>query len=431
MQGTLPAPAHARTEGIASADHSTPAVRLPDGARLLHIGPYKTGTTAIQAAFHLARRDAERQGVHYAGYGRQPMTAVMAGIGKPSPWSADRKPPRRAVWQQLVREIRGSSAKRVVLSSESFSDAEPEAIRRVVEELGGDQVHVAITLRPLAKVIPSQWQQYVQNRLTEPFDVWLDAVLNQPRGTVTPTFWFRHRHDELTARWADVVGPDRVTAIVLDDRDHGLAYRAFEQLTGLSTGTLVPDPQLSNRSMSLAEIEVIRAFNIAFREAKLPPVLYQRVMRTGAAQLMERRAPAADEGKVELPPWAVEPVAEIARAIVHGIGRSGVRIVGDLESLTSVSTTRTDDAPPVRVSPDVAAAAAMGVLLASGLARGTTMPTPDADDEEAAANRPTPPRPIAEPAELFRVSTIQLALVLVRRLRAAALDRVSRLLRRP
>ena len=408
----------------------TPVAPLPDGTRLVHIGPYKTGTTAIQAAFHLARAAASRQGVQYAGYGRQPMTAVMAGIGKPSPWSAKRKPPNQAVWRQLVGEIRGSAARQVVLSSESFSDAEPDAIRRVVGDLGGEQVHIAVTLRPLAKVIPSQWQQYVQNRLVEPFDDWLDALLNKPRGTVTPTFWFRHRHDELIARWVDIVGPDRVTAIVLDDRDHGLAYRAFEGLTGLEEGTLVPDPQLSNRSMTLSEIEVIRAFNIAYKEAGLPPVLYQRVMRTGAAQLMERRTPAADEGKVELPPWAVEPVAAIAGEIVDGIGRSGVRVIGDLEPLRKVSTSRTGDRPAVRVSPEVAATAAMGIVLASGLARGTAVPKPEARDEEAAANRPRAPRPIAEPAELFRVSTIQLGLVLFRRLRAAALDRVSRVLRR-
>ena len=408
----------------------TTAAALPDGTRLVHIGPYKTGTTAIQAAFHLARKSALAQGVQYAGYGRQPMTAVMAGIGKPSPWASDRKPPNRAVWRQLVGEIRGSSARQVVLSSESFSDAEPEAIRRVVEELGNERVHIAVTLRPLAKVIPSQWQQYVQNRLVEPFDSWLDAILNKPRGTVTPTFWFRHRHDELIKRWVDVVGPDRVTAIVLDDRDHGLAYRAFEELTGLTAGTLVPDAQLSNRSMTLAEIEVIRAFNIAYKEAALPPVLYQRVMRTGAAQLMERRTPAADEGKVELPPWAVDPVARIARDIVEGIAATGVRVVGDLESLSTASTNRTDAPPVVHVTPDVAAAAAMGILLASGLARGTADPNPDSGDSVADANRPNPPRPIAEPSELFRVSTIQLGLVLFRRLRAAAKDRVSRVVRR-
>jgi hypothetical protein len=58
------------------------------------------------------------------------------------------------------------------------------------------------------------------------------------------------------------------------------------------------------------------------------------------------------------------------------------------------------------------------------------VPAGIAGDEEAAANLPNPPRPIAEPADLFRVSTIQLGLVLVRRLRAASVARISRLLRR-
>ena len=426
------------TAGIGYASHvpeptrdaSGPPAPLPEGTRLVHIGPHKTGTTALQAAFHLARGAAEAQGVHYAGYGRQPMAAVLAGIGKASPWSPNRKPANRAVWQQLVREIRRSSAKRVVVSSEFFTDAEPHAIPRVVDELGGDRVHVVLTLRPLAKIIPSQWQQYVQNRQTEPFDAWLDAVLNQPRGAVTPTFWFRHRHDELIARWADVVGPDRMTVVVLDGRDHDFVYRAFEALTGLSAGTLAPDPQVSNRSLTLAEIEVIRAFNVAYQEARLPPVLYQRVMRTGAVDVIQGRTPGGDEGKVELPPWAVEPVATISREMVDRIAGSGVRIVGDLQSLTAASTSRTGEQLPIKVAPDVAASAAMGVLLASGLARGTARPVDEPTDPEAGALRLRAPQPIAEPSELFRLSTIQLSLALFRRLRAAGLDRVRRLLRR-
>ena len=102
---------HASGSPSLSAMPDIPTTALPDGTRLVHIGPYKTGTTAIQAAFHLARKSALAQGVHYAGYGRQPMQAVMAGIGKPSPWAATRKPPNRAVWRQLVGEIRGSSAR--------------------------------------------------------------------------------------------------------------------------------------------------------------------------------------------------------------------------------------------------------------------------------------------------------------------------------
>jgi hypothetical protein len=48
-------------------------VRLRAGARLLHIGPHKTGSTAVQGAFHLARERLAAQGVVYPGQGRQPL----------------------------------------------------------------------------------------------------------------------------------------------------------------------------------------------------------------------------------------------------------------------------------------------------------------------------------------------------------------------
>ena len=40
---------------------------LPDGAVLLHIGPYKTGTTAIQVSLHQHRADLAAHGVLYPG----------------------------------------------------------------------------------------------------------------------------------------------------------------------------------------------------------------------------------------------------------------------------------------------------------------------------------------------------------------------------
>ena len=128
---------------------------LPEGTRLLHIGPPKTATSAIQAAFHLARNASEEQGVHYAGWSRHSSAEVRAVVGKPSAWSEERKPPSKVFWNRLAREIRTSDAKRVVLSSEDLTHADEPAIRRVVDDVGG-RVHVVLTLRPIARLLPSQ-----------------------------------------------------------------------------------------------------------------------------------------------------------------------------------------------------------------------------------------------------------------------------------
>ena len=415
-------------------------LRLPDGARILHIGPPKTGTTALQGAFHVARKATERQGVHYASTGRHAMTAVLAATGMPSPWAADRKPPPAWNWTRLRGSILGSKAARVVLSSEFFADASPEAIRRVVGELDPERVQIVVTLRPLARILPSQWQQFVQNQLTQPFDEWLDGLLNRPRGEVTPAFWRRHRHDELVARWTEVVGPERMTVVALDDRDRDMVLRVFEQLTGLTTGMLVAEPDLANRSMTVPEIEVVRAFNAAFRASKLPAPLYGRIMRFGAAAEMRVRTPEPDEARIELPAWSREPIATLAREMMAAIRASGVRIIGDLDLLTTVPRRCCGGAAPVAVSPAVAASAAMGVLVASGLARGTRLDRRRrvgrdrgrrAGRRSRAAGRvrsSAAPRPGANRADADLDAAA--GLVILRRWRAAATDRMARLLGR-
>lgn len=404
---------------------------LPAGTRLLHIGPHKTGTTALQSAFHTHRRELEAQGVHYTGPNRQPMGAAHVITGTPSPY-ADGKTPPESRWRDLVREVEGSTAQRVVISSEGFADAQPAGIERVVRELDRSRLRVVVTLRPLAALLPSQWQQYVQGGMTLAYDEWLQAMFDKPAGSVSPSFWHRHRHDQLVARWAAAVGPERVTVIVGDEADHERQLRVFEQLLGLSAGTLMPEASLGNRSLTEPEVESLRAFNAAFRAEGLGTQLHNKVVRFGAAELLKQRTPAEGEPRIETPTWATERAASIAREIVDGIAAAGVHVVGDLETLAAPPT-------PIRkprarakaydvdaVWSDVGATLALGIVLASGLARG--------DASEAWKHVPwpegpltpgrRPPRARVEPLELARVSTPLLGLILVRRLIGAAASRI-------
>ena len=384
---------------------------LPEGTRLLHIGPHKTGTTSLQGALFAARQEMLAQGVCHAGRSRNPAAAVQAVTGRPSPYS-DQSPPI-SQWRSLVREIRSAREPRVVVSSEFFAWAKPDAIRGIVEDLDRARVHVAVTLRPLGRIMPSHWQQNVQAGSLASFESWLDGLFNQPDGKGAP-FWTLHRHDRLIARWAEVVGPKNVTAVVVDDRDHGVVLRAFEQLLGLREGTLVEVPALANRSLTLPETEAIRAFNKAYKAEGLNKALYARVMRFGAAQLMKSRQPADDEPNVEMPQWALDRATEIGREIVVNIAASGVRVVGDLELLTRAQVSRLDGdrAPAAQVSPRVAAAMAMGILVATGAARrGLTTSGPFS---------------FAEPVELARVPTYQVVGVVALRVRNAVARRWRR-----
>ena len=314
-------------------DDATP---LPEGARVVHIGPPKTGTTALQGAFHVARAAAEAQGVHYAGRNRHSISAVQAVLGKTGFYSVD-TPPDLRLWRKPIDDVSGSSASRVVLSSEFFADAKPDAIRRVVDDLDASLVQVVVTLRPLARIVPSQWQQYVQSNAAAVVRRLARRDVQQGAGTdlaillVSPP-----------ARPADrPLGggrrADRITVVALDEGDHDFVLRAFEGLTGLTSGTLLSPPDAANRSLTMAETEAVRAFNIAFRAEGLSRPLHSRVMNFGAARYMKEQVPPADAARVETPQWALDP-GRRGRPRDRRRDRrpQGVHVVGDLESLAAV-----------------------------------------------------------------------------------------------
>jgi hypothetical protein len=364
---------------------------LPADVVLLHIGPYKTGTTALQGAFHNGREALEAHGAHYAGAGRQPMLAALAMTERPGR-RGDPKATERH-WRDLVDDVKAARGKRVLVSSEFFSDAKPDVIERVVEGLGGPKVHVIVTLRPLAKIMPSQWQQYVQNGLRKRYDEWLDIMLNQPPyDAVTPSFWNRHSHDRLIERWAKVVGPERLTVVVLDESDRAMLLNTFEALLGVPLGLIEPEKNVANRSLTVGEVEVVRLLNEEFRRRNWPDSLYGRVARTGVAKRMLNRVPKPDEAVITTPQWAAERAAEIGATMAEKITSLGVRVIGDLASLGQVPKpkpgTENQDRSAVPVVPSSAAALAIvGTVLAT---RNAEEPEPlpvDSDSLEAFASR--------------------------------------------
>jgi hypothetical protein len=349
---------------------------------LLHIGPHKTGTTTLQGAFVSARENVARHGVHYAGRRRQPYLAILSVTGAPG---RPGDPPRTEKhWRKLVNEVTAASAagQRVVISSERCADAGPDAIRRMVDDLGGLRVHILVTLRPFAKILPSHWQQAVQNGLETSYDEWLDRTLNVPRAeSPSGRFWLRHAHDELIERWAAVVGPENVTVLVLDENDREMYLRSVESMLDLPRGILVPEEALVNRSLTLGEVEVIRVINGEYKRQQWPGSAYARFVRLGIIASMQQRKPAPGEARIVTPDWAQDCAADIGAAAAQKIEALGVNVIGDLSSLGAVSKSTTGAADERRGDvelPAVVAGRALAVTIASALADERT-----ADPEQA------------------------------------------------
>jgi hypothetical protein len=346
------------------------AVLLEPGSRLLHIGPHKTGTTAIQGALHLARERLAAEGVVYPGRGRQPLWPVLAVTGQPALRGGPR--PEVSYWDNLVREVHAAGDQRVVLSSEFFAEADDATARRVIADLGGARVHVVVTLRSLTRILPSQWQQYLQNGFHFRYLEWLEGILSDPPQTPTSGFWRRHRHDALVMRWAAENGPENLTVIALDESDRLMLLRVFESMLGLPGGFLVPEERAANRSLTVAEAELVRLLNEEFSRRAWPHRDYARFMRYGAVEHMKAaRQPAPDESRIATPAWALARAAEIGAEMANNIEALGVDIVGDISSLGKLpgdgpDPAADDESAPLLVPVEAAARATLGAFIAGG-----------------------------------------------------------------
>ena len=127
---------------------------IPEGSVLLHIGPPKTGTSALQGACHSCREAMLEQGVRYAGRTQQSGRAAYAVLGRTHPTLGGA--PSIHHWRRLVAEVRNAREARVFVSSEFFAGADDAQAARIVDELGGERVHVALTLRPVSRILASQ-----------------------------------------------------------------------------------------------------------------------------------------------------------------------------------------------------------------------------------------------------------------------------------
>lgn len=338
---------------------------LPPGTRLIHIGPHKTGTTALQSAFHANRVELARQSVHYAGQGQQPAEAVIA-VNQRRPMRGERQTGMRA-WTQLVNEIGDAGPRRVFLSSEFFTDSDEASIRRIIGDIDHPSTHVLVTLRSLWRIAPSQWQQYVQNGHRATFETWLDGLLNKPPYTwPSPSFWNRHCHGDLIARWADVVGRDRMTVVVVDESDPTMLMRTVEQLLDLEPGTLVPQSDRANRSLTWPEADLLRRLNRIHDKLGWPDATYAELVRRGAVREIKSHESPTGQPRVAIPTWAHDALERRALDSVASIGSSGVRVIGDLDALTHPLVHDRPSAHQLRIPSDVAAHAVIGVVRASG-----------------------------------------------------------------
>ncbi len=281
------------------ADDQSPAPRAGGRPRprvLVHIGEPKTGTTFLQQVMWSNRAELAAQGVVLPGHHPQDhfrASQDLRGIEKRADdpagsWAGE--------WEILAQQAR-QAPRAAVISHELFSAVDEEQAARAVRSLEPAEVHVVVTVRDMASLLPAEWQETVKHRNDRGWEDWLggrDRHANRSirtgasggsGGSTTP--WPSWICGAATCRRS------RIHVITTPPQGSGnsLLWERFAGLLGVDPGGVDLSRARANTSLGLPEIEFLRRLNQALPARG--PGLVLHVDREGRGRAPGPGRPAA------------------------------------------------------------------------------------------------------------------------------------------
>jgi hypothetical protein len=338
---------------------------------VMHIGEPKTGTTFLQQVLWRNRGELAAHGVILPGHHPQDhyrATQDLRGIKKlPSDpagsWSGE--------WEILAREAQ--QAERVaVISHELFSAADAEQADRAIRSLLPADVHVVVTVRDMATLLPAEWQETVKHRNTRAWPDWLaDVIDHESTAPDRRQWWFWRVHDTMAILeiWSRLLPAENVHVIITPPASApaGELWRRFASVLGVDAGIADLSRARPNASLGIAETEFLRLLNQALSD-EVPDWFYMWNVKEGLAHQTLAATPDQPERRARLvlpagrDPWAKQQAAVLASAL----SASGYDIVGDIDDLVPRPATYWSLQPanqPAEAVLDVAARAAAALVV--------------------------------------------------------------------
>ena len=208
---------------------------------VLHVGPYKTGTTALQAALKANSDLLARHGVIYPTTGRS--AKCHAPLGQ-ALLSGD-----TSLLGPLAAEVDGWRA--VLISTEHLSALDPVSLAVLRDHFPGAEFRLSYTLRRLADLWPSHWAELVKHGQRLSFSGYLQRITDHDQRPYHAPILPRLQLD----RFASVFGEDSLRIGIYDARraegqDIGPAF--IDDLLGL--GQVAPQFQTQPTNVTPREV---------------------------------------------------------------------------------------------------------------------------------------------------------------------------------
>ena len=316
------------------------------GSRVyLHIGEPKTGTTFVQEAMWGNRAQLAAQGVVLPGYSHRDHSRASRDLREAQRLASDPADRWAGEWDVLTRQalwVRGIA----VISDEVLAACNPPQADRGVRSLLPAEVHVVVTVRDIASLLPAEWQETVKCRGTVSWEQWLAGVIGAASAADRRRrSWFWAVHDTLAIldMWSRHIPPDQVHVITVPRQGPAdVLWERFASVLGIDPSSIDPPPTRVNWSLGLVEAEFLRRMNEALPE-EMPYWFYTRnIKQILAHNVLSTRPPPA---RLELPAAQQAWAREQSELLVAGLHDSKCHIVGDLHDLLSQPATGRHVAP--------------------------------------------------------------------------------------
>jgi hypothetical protein len=279
------------------------------------------------------------QGVMLPGYSHRDHNRASRDLREAPRLAGDPAAPWTGEWEVLTgqaRQARGT----VVVSDEVLAACNPPQADRGIRSLLPAEVHVVLTVRDIASLLPTEWQETVKCRGTVPWEQWLAGVIDAASAADRRRrSWFWAVHDTLAIiqMWSRHIPPDHVHVITVPPQAPAEALWArFASVVGIDSSSIDVPPARVNCSLGPAEAEFLRRMNEALSDG-MPEWFYTRnIKRILAQNVLSARSL---QPGLALPPDQQTWANEQAQILVATLRDSKYHIVGDLHDLQPLPAT--------------------------------------------------------------------------------------------
>ena len=312
---------------------------------VLHIGTPKSGTTYLQELMWQSRERLLEAGVLYPGTARQQhFWAAVDLQGRDfNDWP---DPGVEGAWERLVAEAAAHPGT-TVISHELIGELPAQTVARIMADLAPAEISVVITARDLARQFPAVWQEDVKNRHWMTLQEFLDTCRPGSGSDAwwVAKFWQRQDLPALVRKWSAFVPVSRITLVTIPQRggDPGLLWRRFASVIGVDPAVGNSEGTRRNKSLGVAEAELLRRLNARLQMSLDWPVYAPRITYFVADSVLPERAGARP---LRLPAAAADWVRDRSVEIVEELAALGCSVVGDLDDLRVPASLDVDDGPP-------------------------------------------------------------------------------------